>query len=351
MKSIRVIVSDYGKITALRLEGILTYFHNHPSYLCEIVDSETSPTTAKPDGTILLNCETSPQNPSHVRIKNHCEQSASCKIRENQKAVGEQVAKSLLSLGCRKGIFLCYEKTSSSLWQGFAKTMRQRGGSSIQIHPSDKPFIKSSEKHETGVFLTCDLLTFKFPHLINLAKTDGSQRSPIIARGNHPSLTKTLNITSTQEASRRIGFLAAAALSQILSGKQITELLEVSPLPIISRLSTYRFANYQIKSVGIALRYIRHNLANDISVNDVAKAAGTSRSVIQRQFKQDLRITILNAIQWHRVEQVKKLLISTDFTMEEISEGSGFSSAAQMCNTFKKWTGSTPSIYRNQFGH
>jgi LacI family transcriptional regulator len=98
--------------------------------------------------------------------------------------------------------------------------------------------------------------------------------------------------------------------------------------------------------VAAAVAYIQQNLNRLISVDDVADATTISRRLLERRFKADRGRTLLEQIQFVRMERAKKLLIETSMRVSDIVNACGFGSRAQFHRTFLKAMGQTPNDFR-----
>jgi len=58
-------------------------------------------------------------------------------------------------------------------------------------------------------------------------------------------------------------------------------------------------------------------------------------------------LTIEHFILIHKIEKVKKLIISNEFNLTEIAKKLHYSSVAHLSNQFKKITGYTPSFFKS----
>ena len=99
-------------------------------------------------------------------------------------------------------------------------------------------------------------------------------------------------LTSVQLNTQQIGGLAAETLQRLMDATPATdgprptagqETL-VSPLKIVTRQSTDRHA-VEDAAVATALDYIREHAGNTIYVEDVARAAGVTRRVLELRFR------------------------------------------------------------------
>lgn len=102
--------------------------------------------------------------------------------------------------------------------------------------------------------------------------------------------------------------------------------------------------SYLINSIN---QYIKSNYKNDISLDDISNEMHVSKSYICRIYKNKVGITLTEAINRHRVEKAKSLLLKSSEKISEIAYMVGFDSAAYFTNIFKKYVEMSPSDYRN----
>ena len=96
-------------------------------------------------------------------------------------------------------------------------------------------------------------------------------------------------------------------------------------------------------------RYLQEHLAEEISLNILADEFHLSPQYISQLFKSEIGVNFLSYLTSIRMEQAKKLLISTSMSIGEISEQSGYSDYRVFTKAFKKNEGCTPSQYRREF--
>jgi AraC-like DNA-binding protein len=93
--------------------------------------------------------------------------------------------------------------------------------------------------------------------------------------------------------------------------------------------------------------FIEANLSNaDTSVGDMASAAATSRSGLQRKLKQTMGITPQDLLREARTKHACKLLRETDKSIAEVAYACGFSDPKYFSRCFKQSTGKSPSEYK-----
>lgn len=94
------------------------------------------------------------------------------------------------------------------------------------------------------------------------------------------------------------------------------------------------------------LIYIAKNLHNTLTVENLAQYCGFSTDHFSRSFKNKFGIRPANYIQSRRIARAQFLLLSTQDSLKQIAENSGFKNASYFSRTFKKITGNTPACFR-----
>ena len=100
--------------------------------------------------------------------------------------------------------------------------------------------------------------------------------------------------------------------------------------------------------VGI-VRYMQEHMTEEVSLNILAEEFHLSAQYISQLFKNEIGVNFLAYLTNIRMEQAKKLLLSSQFSIAEISERSGYGDYRVFTKAFKKAEGVTPSQYRRNF--
>lgn len=95
-----------------------------------------------------------------------------------------------------------------------------------------------------------------------------------------------------------------------------------------------------------ALQYMQSNYNEDISLDDIAKAAMTSRSELCKSFRRALDTSPKEFLIQYRIRQSMILLENISLRISDISEMTGFSSPSHFGSCFQKYVGCTPLQYR-----
>ena len=110
-----------------------------------------------------------------------------------------------------------------------------------------------------------------------------------------------------------------------------------------SMFSTMDKGNAHIRRV---LQYISTHYAQPLTVTDVAREAGLSPNYFAALFRETVGESFHAYLMRVRVEEGKRLLLSTRDPLTDIAVALGFSDQSYFCRVFKKLVGMTPGQYR-----
>lgn len=95
--------------------------------------------------------------------------------------------------------------------------------------------------------------------------------------------------------------------------------------------------------------YIQHHLSRPVTVDAIAKELFMSRPYLSRKFKAEAGEPLTDFILRKKTEEAKRLLRYSNKPAVMIGSYLGFSSQSHFCKVFKKYTGRTPSEYREKY--
>lgn len=95
--------------------------------------------------------------------------------------------------------------------------------------------------------------------------------------------------------------------------------------------------------------YLRKNYAKKVTYEELGYALSFHPNHIARCMIQAFGCTPIEYLNKIRIDQAKILLISTDWSIDRISESSGFAQSAYFSRTFKKLEKLTPNQFRKQY--
>jgi LacI family transcriptional regulator len=145
------------------------------------------------------------------------------------------------------------------------------------------------------------------------------------------------------------GYNAAALLHKIITGKEEMkgQRLMNEPIHIVTRQSTDILA-VNDHDLAAALHYIRLNCNWPIQVGDVVKQTSTSRRGLEIKFRDHIKHSIADEIMRVKIDQVTRMLLESDMSMERIAESLSFCSSSYMRKVFRRIKGVNPLVFRRE---
>ena len=107
-----------------------------------------------------------------------------------------------------------------------------------------------------------------------------------------------------------------------------------------------RVADGQEHLLGV-LRFIDHHLAEPLENGRLAQIASTSESCFIRRFREAIGQTPARYVQDRRVARASELLVSTNYSIDEIAERCGFANRHYFSRVFCERVGRPPGRYRS----
>jgi len=99
--------------------------------------------------------------------------------------------------------------------------------------------------------------------------------------------------------------------------------------------------------ISFATTYIKNNLNNDLSIPHLCATLHVSKNVLYKSFHENRGCTVTEYINRQRIKQAQKLLRETDTPIYHIAASVGLPNYTYFCRLFKKITGLSPIVYRN----
>lgn len=284
----------------------------------------------------------------------------------DNRAMGRMVAEHFLERGIRHfgvyeiGIEVYFEERRDN----YVQTVANAGYEvSVFSAPEDSEVPREWEKHQeqmvkwvkglpkpVGIMACTDQLGFWLLDACDRAGISVPDEVAVVGVENDDILCMMARpqLSSVAFNSTRIGYEAASLLSRLMEGEAAPkEPFLVKPLGIATRQSSDVVA-VDDPELALALRFIRENACKGIQVNDILKAVPMSRTALERQMKAAIGRSPKAEIIRTQLERAKELLISTDFSLSQITERIGFRHAQYFSTLFKEKTGETPGAYRTK---
>lgn len=153
-------------------------------------------------------------------------------------------------------------------------------------------------------------------------------------------------LSSVRPDHQEVGFQAAALLRDLMRGKAPPNApCLVAPRGVVTRRSSDILA-LEDPVVATALRLIRDEACAGISVDEIARAAGASRSVLQRRFRGALGQSVHDQLINTRLKRAIELITTTDLPLADIAERCGFNHQEYMGVVFRERLNKTPAQLR-----
>lgn len=141
-------------------------------------------------------------------------------------------------------------------------------------------------------------------------------------------------VNNTDESSRVVSVRSAVMRVLALLACEFSE-----PLP-------KKAAKKSSDTVKSGLVYINSNYTSEMTADEIAAAAGSSKYHFLRRFKRYTGYTVTEYVNMLRCEYARRLLVGTDDPIGEIAARCGFENMSYFSKTFRKYVGKTPSAVR-----
>ena len=138
--------------------------------------------------------------------------------------------------------------------------------------------------------------------------------------------------------------------SKIEEAPSLYQLIEAfkQALSRLSFVSSKAFSGPKLMRIETTLQFLRDNFSQRLPLPEVARKACFSVPAFSRVFKQATGESYVSYLRAIRVNQAKKLLVTTPMTTDEIAQSCGFQSQHHLIRSFKKVTSQTPGAYRKE---
>lgn len=94
-------------------------------------------------------------------------------------------------------------------------------------------------------------------------------------------------------------------------------------------------------------KFIRDNVSQKITTEDISRQLNMSVKQLDRIVKKETNVTLCTMINQIKLERIKQLLESTQYTLADVAEHVGYSNAYNMSRFFKREEGMSPGMYRH----
>lgn len=131
--------------------------------------------------------------------------------------------------------------------------------------------------------------------------------------------------------------------------ERITNLQYRMILEFTEQVEKIRHAAHEsVLAIQVA-NYIRHHISEAITAEAVAKHLYLSRPYLSAKFKEETGVSLTDFILKEKTEEAKRLLCYSEKSLLNIGNYLGFSSQSHFSRVFKKYSGYSPSEYRDKY--
>ncbi len=277
-------------------------------------------------------------------------------ITSDDTMVGVMAANFLLERGFESFGFLRRKETSrfaSERGKGFSETVAAAGFNAETISignggdeeverwlsklPRPLAVLGATDRLASIVIEACWRLGLKVPEEVS-----------VLGIGNSEQLCELCSptLSSVDLDMERRGYEAAEYLDRFFQGESVPNRSKlIQPAHVVERRSTHTFA-FEDADVVAALRFIHAHAPESIKVTDVVKSTGISRRSLEGRFNKLIGRTIHDEIWKAHFDLAKRLLSSSDLSLQNVAERSGFRTSSALVNLFRQRYGQTPKEYR-----
>lgn len=189
------------------------------------------------------------------------------------------------------------------------------------------------------------------------------------AYGEHEFDLKHMNIFSKESRPFKNKLEAGSKMAEIIGNSLInmkneylnkesgfeymikSELLRLLIVLIRMNVDKAKSGDFSVRTKNIinldnVMDYIDENFASDITLDELSKVSGMSRTYFSAIFKRLNGLSLWDYITIRRIEKATELLKSTNDTVLDIALNCGYNNTANFNRAFKKVTGRVPKDYR-----
>lgn len=277
------------------------------------------------------------------------------RIESDSKSIGILAAKTLLAID-QYASFAYLPVAGSASWSeargtAFKQELARHGQDLTVLNPA-LPIINQVRRlaKPLALFAANDVTAAGFLERAKAAGIPVPQDVSVLGIDNErlTCLHSTPPLASIQPDFEQAGYLAAAALHAMLSGKVVRQRQKYRTKDVVSRTSM-EVSGTAGRLVQRAKELIRNTPVGKFrNITALASQLGISRRLLGRVFRQIEGRTVLDVIQERRLEEVCRLLSQSTLPILDICESCFPSSGTYPMRLFKKKIGMTMNAYRKK---
>ena len=237
------------------------------------------------------------------------------------------------------------EEWSRARCRAFAATLRDNGLWCTELRGAEDA---AKLRRPAAVLAANDDCAFKLAELLRARRMRipkdvailGVDNEALICDNCHPRLS------SVQPDFEAEGFLAARAVDELMKKGAAAPVTHYVGVKTIVRRESTAEISHAGKLVQKAVAYIRKNARRGIGVGDVVRHLGCSRRLADLRFRELQGTSIGEAITSCRLDEVRRLLVTTREPIDAIALSCGYENPNYLKNLFRKRFGMTMRDYR-----
>lgn len=234
--------------------------------------------------------------------------------------------------GARDHYLLHYVLSGRGRYECNGKTFELEAGEAFLAYP-DMPILYSADQTDPWEYYWVGFSGPAAPLL--LARTLFTPQCPVVRPGAGEQLRQgLLDIYKARGADYAHAVRMAGYLQTVLGG-----LMEGAFQPMQASLASYAHR---------AAALLQQNYALSVSVDEIARQVGVSRSYLYRAFQSQFGCSPSTYLTRYRIQRAKQLLRHSGWTVSVIASSSGFEDPLYFSRVFHKATGLSPTEYRKK---
>lgn len=210
-----------------------------------------------------------------------------------------------------------------------------------KIHQAPKPIAVYTYNSYNAAFLTRVCLDngIAVPHNVAILSTNDTAIH---------NCRKSMSISGIDRDEELKYRTAVELLERMMEGKaDRNTIISIKPKGVITRRSTDVTA-VEDATLRQATAIISRNLSAHFGPSTVASNLGLSLRKLNAKSKDELGHSVLDEISRLRIEEAKRLILSSNDKLAAIAATTGFCNASYFSKVFRKVTGSTPRAWRQR---
>jgi LacI family transcriptional regulator len=289
------------------------------------------------------------------------------RLLSDNETIGRQVAEHFISRGFKNFLFSSFSHGwfAEERWSSFSRRVEESGHLCRDIRTlSPLPRAGASWQVRRD-WLAQSLRLCDWPlavmgatdqdgaDVIDTCRAEGilvPEQVAVVSVGNYDLVCEALSIPMSSVDNNQLGqgYEGARMLERLMDGEELLSFpYRIPSLGLHARRSSDVLA-VDHPRIARAIHYMHQHFQTALDVDQLAKAAGMSRSGFYKAFCQHLGRTPGEELRRIRLEKAKKRLRETEEKISEVAFACGWGSANSLCIAFKRETGQSPMSYRRQ---